>query len=226
MNNSNKRQIFTRIVTELSLDGKTTLGLGKSSRAFFSFQNPDLKQFTHEQRATFDGILVGAETVRIDNPFLNVRGIQTKQPNRIVITRSGNLPNHCNILDGSSPTILVMPENSDKSVVSNLQQYPIKIIFCGNESVDINLMITKLHSLGLKKLLIEGGRSIVEMFLKDDLVDEFMIKHIPIFIGGNNTPHLLNTSADLKNSKNVKWHLSQLKKIGGHAVSLYERKQC
>src|SRR5207302_5775511 len=57
---------------------------------------------THQLRSTVHAILVGAETIRRDNPLLTVRNIQgARQPWRVVVTRTGDLPSTAHIFSDS-----------------------------------------------------------------------------------------------------------------------------
>lgn len=214
---------FIRVVAEVTLDGKTTLGLGKSSRALFTFQNPDLKFFTHQQRAYFDGILVGAQTIRTDNPFLTIRGLKAKQPTRIIVTKSCDFDSNSHIFDGATRTLLIVPRSVDQQKVTRITSSKIQVIFCGDEFVCLNELMNQLININVRRLIVEGGQKIIEQFLRADLVDEILIKQIPIFVAGKNTPTLLPFSADLNGRELVKWKLKQLINVGGHAVTLYER---
>src|SRR6266446_4078094 len=73
----------------MSLDGRLTRSPGESRW----ITGRDARRHAHQLRACVDAVLVGAETVRADNPRLNVRGARcARQPWRVVLTRSGDLP--------------------------------------------------------------------------------------------------------------------------------------
>ena len=60
-------------LSELTIDGKLSLGDGGSSKDLFDFYGEDLRAWFHAQRALHDAIMVGAGTVRCDDPELTVR---------------------------------------------------------------------------------------------------------------------------------------------------------
>jgi len=113
-------------------------------------------------RSEVDAILVGAETVRADNPRLTVRGItDANQPWRVVLTRSGSLP------DGAR---LFRDRFKEKTIVYRKKSLP-----------------SVLRDLGKKRVtsvLIEGGGSILGQALDSGLVDKVQIYLGSIFTGG------------------------------------------
>ena len=113
-------------------------------------------------RATSGAILVGAETVRADNPSLTVRGIPVKQqPLRVVWSRSGNLPSDCHLLTD---------EHREKTLVF--------------EGKSLREVLQDLGRRGIEQVLIEGGgRTLGEAF-DEGLVDHIVFYVAPVLIGG------------------------------------------
>jgi diaminohydroxyphosphoribosylaminopyrimidine deaminase/5-amino-6-(5-phosphoribosylamino)uracil reductase len=73
----------------MSLDGRLT----RSSAESRWITGPSARRHARQLRRRVDAILIGAETVRVDNPRLTVRGVRgARQPWRVVLTRSSNLP--------------------------------------------------------------------------------------------------------------------------------------
>src|SRR2546430_1929304 len=80
------------------------------------------RRHAHQLRATADAILVGAQTVRTDNPRLTVRGVPSaRQPHRVVLSRSGNLPQHAHLFsDRHASRTLIYRRKSLAAVLKNL----------------------------------------------------------------------------------------------------------
>ena len=116
----------------------------------------------HELRGFVDAILVGAETVRRDNPRLTVRsGHRAKQPWRVVLTRSGNLsPNARLFSDRFAERTLVYKHKSLAAVLDDL----------GRKKVT--------------SVLLEGGGEILGQALDARLIDKVQIYLGPILTGG------------------------------------------
>ena len=71
-------------LSELTIDGKLSLGRSASSKDLFLYSTDELKAWFHTQRAANDAIMVGANTVRVDDPELTVRHVQGRNPLRVI----------------------------------------------------------------------------------------------------------------------------------------------
>jgi diaminohydroxyphosphoribosylaminopyrimidine deaminase/5-amino-6-(5-phosphoribosylamino)uracil reductase len=109
-----------------------------------------------------DAVLVGAQTVRADNPRLTVRGLPTRQqPWRVVLTRSGRLPSRAHLFsDGFAKRTLVYSRKSLAAVLKDL----------GKKNVT--------------SVLIEGGGDILGQALDARLIDKVQLYLGPILTGG------------------------------------------
>lgn len=115
-----------------------------------------------ELRATVDAIMVGAETVRIDNPRLTVRGIPgRKQPLRVVLSRSGSLPKGAKIFT---------------------DRFAERTVVYRHKSLDAALK--ELGRKNITSVLIEGGGEILGQALDGQLIDKLQMYLGPIFTGG------------------------------------------
>ena len=142
----------------MSLDGRLTRRPGEPHWITDAAARRD----AHELRATVDAILIGAETLRQDNPQLTVRGVPgAKQPWRIVLTRSGKLPREARLFrDRRAERTLVYKKKSLEAVLDDL----------GKKSV--------------MSVLIEGGGDILGQALDRRLIDKVQIYLGPILTGG------------------------------------------
>jgi diaminohydroxyphosphoribosylaminopyrimidine deaminase / 5-amino-6-(5-phosphoribosylamino)uracil reductase len=142
-----------------SLDGRITRPAGEPQW----LSNSQSVRLAHSLRATVDAILVGAETVRRDNPRLTVRtGITGVQPWRVVITRSGNLPRESN---------LFADEYRDRTLIYQGIGWP-----------DV---LTALGAKGITRLLVEGGGDVLGQLNDLQLIDELWCVVTPLLTGGN-----------------------------------------
>jgi diaminohydroxyphosphoribosylaminopyrimidine deaminase/5-amino-6-(5-phosphoribosylamino)uracil reductase len=142
----------------MSLDGRLTKPPGETRW----ITGPAARRHAHALRAQVDAIIVGAETVRADNPRLTLRGVRgVKQPWRVILTRSAKL----------SPMARVFRDRfAERTLVYRRRRL---------ESV--------LDDLGRKNItsvLIEGGGEILSQALDGALIDKVQVYLGPIMTGG------------------------------------------
>src|SRR5205814_4656915 len=133
----------------MSLDGRLTRPAGEPRWITDALARRDARRL----RACVDAVLVGAGTVRVDNPRLTVRGVrQARQPWRIVLTRSGKLPRRGRLLsDRFASRTLIYRDKSLATVLKNLGKR------------------------GITSVLIEGGGEVLAQALDARLIDKVQL---------------------------------------------------
>jgi diaminohydroxyphosphoribosylaminopyrimidine deaminase/5-amino-6-(5-phosphoribosylamino)uracil reductase len=126
------------------------------------------QMLVHKWRGEEQAILVGSNTVLSDNPQLTVRQWNGKNPLRIVFDNKLELPDTAKVFDNTSPT-LILNEEIDK-VTDNKEYIKLKK---NSKSLD-NLMVL-LYEREIQSLIIEGGKKLLESFIKKNLWDEARI---------------------------------------------------
>src|SRR5262245_15140953 len=142
-----------------SLDGRLTRPPGESQW----LTNNRSRRLTHRLRASVDAILVGAETIRKDNPRLTARPIGGRlQPWRVILTRSGDLP----------PTAHVLTDEfRDRTIIYRDVTWPA--------------FLKELGSRGITRLLVEGGGDTLGQLSDLNLIDEVWCFIAPLVTGGD-----------------------------------------
>jgi 2,5-diamino-6-(ribosylamino)-4(3H)-pyrimidinone 5'-phosphate reductase len=163
-----------------SVDGRIAYAAGARAR----LSSPEDLVRVHRLRAEVDGIVVGVGTVVADDPSLHVRWELTGSPpgrplTRIVIDGSGRTPEGARVLDTTAPTIVA-------TTVGAAREYPhhVRTVRAGEELVDLAEVFEALHRLGLRRLLVEGGASLLASVLRSGLFDRFTVYYAPLLIGG------------------------------------------
>ena len=110
------------IVSEVTIDGKLTLYRGASSKELMSIMTPEVYKYLHSIRAQVDGIMVGCETVRTDNPSLTVRYVEGKSPVRIIPCSTANVPLNANIFSKDAPTIIVTTKRAPQERIERIKE--------------------------------------------------------------------------------------------------------
>ncbi len=125
------------------------------------------RQMVHQWRAEEQTILVGTNTVLEDNPKLDVRQWEGKNPLRIILDRNLKIKDGYHVLDGSIPT-LILTEVTDTSKYLKGIEYRL-IDFSKDIAPQIS---TALWEMNLHSVLIEGGSKTLQTFIDAGLWDE------------------------------------------------------
>lgn len=161
-----RRRPWVIAKTAMTLDGRITRQSGKGKWLTGSAS----RKRVHTIRSMSDAILIGGETLRVDNPALTIRetdreGYETgKQPWRIILTRDRNkLPQTCCCLTDKhkDKTLVVEKVDDYQKLVQNLA-----------EEYDIHI------------LMLECGGRLMKNFLENRLVDEWIGFYAPLLTGG------------------------------------------
>ena len=116
-------------------------------------------------RAREDAILVGTNTAEKDDPSLTVRHCAGKNPIRVLVDKKLRLPNTLNLFDGTVKTLVF---NQHKNEISGLTEY-VKIDF--SKKV-LSKILQELYSRNILSLIVEGGKQLLESFIRENLWDE------------------------------------------------------
>jgi diaminohydroxyphosphoribosylaminopyrimidine deaminase / 5-amino-6-(5-phosphoribosylamino)uracil reductase len=143
----------------MSLDGHLTRPPGESQW----LTSESSRAHANKLRAAVDAIIVGAETIRRDNPRLTARGgARAVQPLRVILTKSGRLPRTAKVFsDSNRDRTLIYRDKSLSSVLRDLGRRKVTSV------------------------LIEGGGDVLSRAFDQRLVDKVQIYIAPIFTGGN-----------------------------------------
>lgn len=214
---------YTLIVSEVTVDGKLTLRKGFSSKEIMKYMDEEAVRYLHQIRAKVDAIMVGAETVRTDNPFLTVRYADGKNPVRIIPTKTANIPLDANILGKEAETIIVTTTSAPKERIEKLRE-KVEVITCEGDKVNFIKMMDLLYKKGIKSLMVEGGATLNWELLKLGLVDEIRLIHMPFIVGGSETPTLVDGNGFKSFDEVVKLKLRAHFIRGSHLITEWEIK--
>jgi 5-amino-6-(5-phosphoribosylamino)uracil reductase len=145
-----------------------------------------------EERARVDAILVGATTVRNDNPRLLVRDPdrrrervargQSPHPVKVTLTQRGRLDPSSRFFADDGAAKLVYAGSAVADHVRGRLGTVSEVVDAG-EPVRIDTLTEDLHARGVRRLMVEGGGAVHTQFLADDLVDELQLVVAPFFVG-------------------------------------------
>jgi 2,5-diamino-6-(ribosylamino)-4(3H)-pyrimidinone 5'-phosphate reductase len=180
------------MMSEITADGKLTLRKGASSKILMKYMAPETELLLHQTRADYDAIMVGSNTIKIDNSFLTVRKVPGRSPLRVIPNSRADLPLDSNVLKPDAPTLIAVSERAPPERVAAIRERGVQVVQAGREEIDLPLLMKILwRDFGVKKLMIEGGPTLNWHMLRDHLVDEIRLIHLPFIVGGYDTPSLV-----------------------------------
>lgn len=147
---------YVTVKLAMSLDGKICDDFGDAKWV----SSPAARRQTGKFREHFDAIMVGAETIRRDDPSLLSHGKRNGDLIRVVVTKSGKLPKTAQVFtDGKNRTIVLKVKKSLREALLGLGE------------------------MGVTSVLCEGGLKLARSLAEEGLVDEWVTVLAPLVIG-------------------------------------------
>ena len=201
----------------VSIDGKIATYSGESNLS----SKMDLIRL-HRLRRDVDAILVGKNTINVDDPLLTVRHVKGKNPIRIILDSSGTISTNSKIVKTANKisTILVVTERATR-ITSKLDKKRVEIIRCGRNKINLKKLLNILQKRGISKILLEGGGITNWYFLKEKLVDELILTVTPYILGGKDAISLVQGDGFGKISKSPSFKLKKIKRMKNEIILYY-----
>ena len=174
---------FVTLKSATSIDGKIATKTGESQW----ITGEEAREDVHILRHKHDAILVGVNTVIIDNPSLTTRlkggGIN---PVRVVLDHNLRTPLESKIItDHLAPTWVITSSNASETKKSALKRAGAKVIEVQGDEIEIPELLQILGENEISSLLVEGGGIINDSFLRSNEFQQVVVYIAPTIIGGN-----------------------------------------
>lgn len=190
-----KNQVFMKYIIDktpfvimkaaMSLDGKIATKTGESKWITGGIAREEV----HKLRNEVAGIMVGVNTVIMDDPELTCRIKDGKNPIRIIVDSALRIPKQSNIVNSSSKirTIIATTDKAMEKDIVELKNKGVEILVTNTKEgkVDLKDLMKRLGSLGIDSVLLEGGGELNYSALKSGIVDKVQIYIAPKIIGGS-----------------------------------------
>lgn len=188
---------YVLLSVAMSLDGY----LDDMNDARLMLSNPEDVDRVDEVRAGVDAILVGANTIRRDNPWLLVRSVERQEervrrglaphPIKVTLTGRGDLDVTARFF--SSGDIEKIVYTRDPAVWALRKEFgDVATVVAGGESIDLGAVLDDLGGRKVERLMVEGGSMIHTQFLTAGLVDEIHLVLAPFFVGDGDAPRFVS----------------------------------
>lgn len=151
------------------------------------FSTPLTQALMHRERSMVDAIVVGAGTVKIDNPSLTVRHWSGNSPLRVVLDRNLSMPSRCHLLTDGVKTLIY---NEKKQGIEGDIEY-VEL-----ETSVPQSWLSDLYRRGITSVMVEGGANVLEQLLNAGTWSEIRIETAPMTLcSGIKAPTVDKTKA-------------------------------
>jgi diaminohydroxyphosphoribosylaminopyrimidine deaminase / 5-amino-6-(5-phosphoribosylamino)uracil reductase len=175
---------FVTLKLAATLDGKIATFTGDSKWIGSEKQ----REYAHRLRNQHDAVIVGINTVRTDDPMLNVRLVNAeKNPIAIVLDTKFTIPLKSNIVQQRCESIVFISKKYYKhKKAKTIEKMGVKVVECNTDENDLLNLQDILSYLGKSKItsvLLEGGSKVAASFLLKRLVDKIILFYSPKILG-------------------------------------------
>jgi 5-amino-6-(5-phosphoribosylamino)uracil reductase len=180
-------------------------------------------------RAGCDAILVGAATVRQDDPRLLIRSesrraqrvARGRAPDliKVTLTGSGDLDPDARFFTTGTAAKLVFSSSPAAAALAERLGERAEVID-GGDPVSLPVLLTELSRRGVRRLMVEGGSGILTRFLTQGLADELQLAVAPFFVGDPSAPRFVHPGV-FPQSPGTPMRLAETTRIGDIALLRY-----
>jgi diaminohydroxyphosphoribosylaminopyrimidine deaminase/5-amino-6-(5-phosphoribosylamino)uracil reductase len=171
----------------MSLDGKIATPTGDSKW----ISNEESRGYVHCLRHNVDAVMVGVNTVIIDDPQLTARvgiegGSPEKQPLRVIVDAKGRIPPTAQVFQAPGKALLAVAQGLAKAKVKEFASLGVEVVELAarDNLVDLTELLKVLGNREIISILAEGGGTLLGSLFERGLVDKVIAFIAPIIIGG------------------------------------------
>lgn len=212
------------VFSQISIDGKLTLGNGNSSKELFQLFSEDDMRFIHKFRGEVDAIMVGRNTIVTDDPQLTNRYEEGRNPVRVIPTSSLDFPERAKVLNTPEETIIVTTEQGSNSTMADyIREQGKEVMVTGEDQVDFRDLFARLSERGIRHIMVEGGGNLNWQMFDADLVDEIILMQLPIIIGGADNVTLADGAGYRELQATKRFKLDEMKPQPNYSLLRFSR---
>lgn len=218
---------YVLLSVAMSIDGY----IDDTNSARLMLSNEEDLDRVDEVRASVDAILVGANTIRRDNPRLVIRSAEHQarrlraglppQPLKVTLTGHGDLDATARFFSAGESQKIVYTRTVVAPALREALGNVATVVAAG-EPVDLAVVLNDLGEREVERLMVEGGGTIHTQFLAAGLVDEIHLVIAPFFVGDRNAPRFVHPARFPQDSQHP-MTLVETRQIGSAVLLRYFR---
>ncbi len=203
-----------------TIDGFVATGDGESQ--WISGERS--RRLVHRVRGRVDAVLVGAGTVRADDPLLTARGVRTRNTAMRVVFDTGLTTPLSSRLVQSAAAAPVVIYCADDANAGALRDAGVRVVAVGeaNGRVDARAAMAHLsREYGVQQVLCEAGPTLTGALIRDGLADELLVFTAPMVLGDSGGRRGVDIASGRTLDAARGWRLAALRRVGDDTMSVY-----
>lgn len=177
------------------------------------------RYLVHRLRSYCDAVMVGVDTVIVDNPLLTVRHVKGRDPLRVIVDTRLRTPESVNVLNGpdTAKTIIATCE-PDCEIHKRYQAQGARVLVCREYDGRVQMpdLLCKLAGMGIQTILLEGGSRLAADMLRNGLIDECIFFYAPKVVGNGFSPFTLSGIGTMNDA--IKFSIQRVGMSGADVV--------
>lgn len=205
----------------MTADGKIATSTGESKWITGETARAKVQETRHQ----YSAIMVGVETVLADNPMLNSRMPNARQPIRVVCDSQLRTPLDCQLVQTANEyRTVIATVCEDLQKIEQYRPLGVEMLVCKakNKRVDLEDLLQKLGEMQIDSLLIEGGSSLNFSALESGVVNRVHCYIAPKLVGGKQAKTPIGGEGIVDLSRAVKLKLVSMEMVGEDILIDYE----
>ena len=208
------------LLTAVSLNGVITPRRGESAGTLLPLLGPprEVLEWQWEVRRRHDAVLVGTNTVLLDDPALRSHVVPGVEAVRVTVDPGGRIPHKARFFDGSSRTLVGVTSGTPRSYAGWLAERGVEVIPCGDgPRCDLPALLAGLAERGIADVVCEGGGTLNGALLAAGLVDRVYLIVMPVVLDPGSV-RLFEGAAGVE-----RFRLTEVERVGDYLMVGYGR---
>lgn len=164
------------------------------------------RKFVHKLRSEFDAVLIGRNTLELDDPQLTVRHVKGRNPYRIILDRELRAnPSRKVFKDKFREKTIIITALKASDKVNKLKHSGVQIINSKiiKNKIQLKEALEKISAMGISSILVEGGANTISEFIKQRMYDELLIFIAPKIMGNGLSSFIVDGHIDFSRIKGL-----------------------